>query len=423
MKQLIERIAAVSMLRALAMLAGLGTTLLLARWLGAEEFGRYAFAFSVASLVTLPFVQGLPVLAVREVSRAEPGQQPLAIARMHGFTLRLLGVLALGVVLVGGVAWAGNRWFGAGNSVALLLVAASVPLTGMYGLVLGAMLRGQQRDVPGHVPDLVVRPVGFLVVLGALCLTVARPVALDAMLANLLAALAAVLVGLRLLRPGSAGLEIPWRPWLASLVPLSTVAGMQLINGEVGVVMLGLFREDAEVGIYKIAASLALQTSFLLTIVNAVAAPRFAAAYRAGDLVAVRALNRRAGLAAVAFGALVFAVFAIGGHWAIGRALGPDFVAAMLPLLILSGAHVATLFAGSTNVLLSMIGQERIVLRAAVLALATNIVLNLVLVPAWGMLGAAIGTALSLATWRLYLSRQTAKVLRPEPPADKTNEN
>lgn len=413
MTRLAHRVLSVGALRVLAMLAGLGTTLLLARWLGAGEFGRYAFAFSVASLMTLPFVQGLPVLAVREVSRAEDADKPWAVARMHGYAVRLLGAMLLGALCVVAGAWAANRFFGSGVDLGLMLVSAVVPMAGMYLLVLGAMLRGQGRDVPGHVPDLVVRPFGFLLLLCVLWLLApgGSSGATVAMSANLVASLAAVFAAWAWLMPAHSRGEIPWRAWTASLLPLSTVAGMQLVNGQVGVVILGLLRDETEVGYYKIATTLALQTSFLLTVVNAVAAPRFAAAYRAGDLASVRALNRRAGLAAVAFGAVVFVAYAVAGRWAIERALGPEFLAAMFPMLLLSGAHVATLFAGSTNVLLNMIGKERIVLRAAMLALGSNIVLNLALVPAWGMTGAAMGTAVSLAVWRLYLSRQLAHVL------------
>lgn len=413
MTSLPSRVVRVGALRVLAMAVGIAASLFLARWLGASEFGRYAFALSISSLVTLPFVQGLPVLAVREVSCASVAEAPIVIARMHGFCFMLIAALAALATAVYFLLWLnGFAWASGGNrSLWLWVSAAAVPLLGMYGLVLGAMLRGLGRDVAGHLGDLVVRPSAFLLLIVVLWFSSAEANASTAMFANAAAAALGVFSSVRLLTPGLAHFRRLLGSWLTSLWPLSTVAGMQVINGEIGIVLVGLYRDEAEVGYYKIATTLALQTSFLLTVVNAVAAPRFAAAYRAGNVNAVRALNRRAGASAMAFGVLVFAAYAIFGCWAISLALGPDFIAAMLPLLVLSGAHVATLFAGSTNVLLSMIGRERIVLRAATLSLATNVVLNLALIPDWGMTGAAVGTGISLAVWRLYLSRQLARVL------------
>jgi O-antigen/teichoic acid export membrane protein len=116
-------------------------------------------------------------------------------------------------------------------------------------------------------------------------------------------------------------------------------------------------------------------------------------------------LNRLGATLAVAFGAALFVLFALAGRPLIRLAVGAQFEGAYLPLLVLAAAHVATLWAGTTNVLLNMIGRERDVLVCAGVSATLNVLLCALAIPRWGMLGAAVGSALALVAWRILLSR------------------
>ena len=118
----------------------------------------------------------------------------------------------------------------------------------------------------------------------------------------------------------------------------------------------------------------------------------------------MRRVNRIGAAVAFAVGAVIFAIYAEFGRSIISLAVGPAYQGAFIPLLILSGAHLLTLWAGTTNVLLNMIGRERDVMVAAVLATAVNIALNLVLISRLGIVGAACSSAGALMVWRIALS-------------------
>jgi O-antigen/teichoic acid export membrane protein len=127
--------------------------------------------------------------------------------------------------------------------------------------------------------------------------------------------------------------------------------------------------------------------------------------YRSGDIAALRRINRRGAALAFLFGLFVVVVYLVVGDWLIAVAVGPEYLGAYVPLAILSIAHLLTLWAGTTNVLLTMIGRERDVLVAAIVAVSTNVVLCFLLVPRFGLVGAASGSATSLVVWRIMLSR------------------
>jgi O-antigen/teichoic acid export membrane protein len=62
---------------------------------------------------------------------------------------------------------------------------------------------------------------------------------------------------------------------LAISFPMLMTATMAFVIGQTGVIMLGMFRSEAEVGYYAIAVKLGTLTAFILHAVNSMAAPRF----------------------------------------------------------------------------------------------------------------------------------------------------
>ncbi len=417
-KALILGVAGVGLLKVGSMLAAIVVTILLARLLGPASFGAYAFALSLASLLTLPILQGLPVLVVREVAREAPGQRAGLAATLLRFSDRL--GLAAGLVLAMALAVAMGLGVAAqfGDEPLLSLSAIALPLVMVATLVRGSVIRAWGRAVAGQLPDMLVRPVLLLVFLVVL-VVVPRPTAGMAMSLHLLAAAIAFGVAVWLTRryaPSHTGDAVspgmPVGTWLRTLLPLSTVAGMQLINSQVDLVLLGFLGSAEDVGVYRVATTLALQVSFVLTVVNAVAAPKFARLYREGRLAELRRVNRVGAAAAFSVGAVVFGIYALFGKPIISLAVGPAYLGAFLPLMVLSGAHLMTLWAGTTNVLLNMIGRERDVMTAALVSTALNIALNFILIPRLGILGAACSSAGSLVAWRgmlsLFLRRRLA---------------
>lgn len=58
-----------------------------------------------------------------------------------------------------------------------------------------------------------------------------------------------------------------------------------------------------------------------------------------------------------------------------------------------------------------MTGHERETVRGLVLATVWAVIANLILIPVWGLLGAAVAHASSLALWNIYLAVRVSKVV------------
>ena len=82
---------------------------------------------------------------------------------------------------------------------------------------------------------------------------------------------------------------------------------------------------------------------------------------------------------------------------------GVAFETAYVPLLILCIGQLVNASMGSVASLLNMTGHERETTKSVLVGAVVNVVLNLSLVPVWGMTGAAIATASTLIVWNLIM--------------------
>ena len=81
--------------------------------------------------------------------------------------------------------------------------------------------------------------------------------------------------------------------------------------------------------------------------------------------------------------------------------IGPEFLAGSALLVVLALGQFVNVATGSVGYLLMMTGHEKLMRNSVAIAAALNLALNLTLVPVAGAMGAAIATAISLATLNL----------------------
>lgn len=83
---------------------------------------------------------------------------------------------------------------------------------------------------------------------------------------------------------------------------------------------------------------------------------------------------------------------------------GPGFPAGAPALAILALGQFVNVACGSVGTVLIMTGHERLVVRRISVAAAANAILSAALIPIWGAIGAAIGSATSTILWNVLLA-------------------
>jgi O-antigen/teichoic acid export membrane protein len=387
---------------------GFITGILLARLLGAKGYGIYTYAFAWTNLLIIPATLGLNRLLVREVAtyntQAAWGRIRALLRWSNGMVALLSVAIAVAAAAVFWKALGGNA-----TSYALVIALASLPFTTLTTLRQGA-LRGLRHIVTGQLPEMLLRPLLLIaLVLGAYAL-------LGRLNALWVVALAVLAIGIsfavgawllqRALPPGirHAQPEYSVRKWLGSAFPFMFIGGMLVINSYTDVIMLGILRDQASVGVYSIVVRVATLTTFVIAAADAALAPSLANLFVTGNLKRLEFVVRRSTflvmlftlpitLAIIVFGKPILSVF------------GQDFTQGFTALVILSLGQFANVATGTVGTLLSMTGHERDTATAVAVSAALNIVLNAILIPRWGLVGAGTATACSIVVQNVLLAR------------------
>ena len=385
------------------------TTVLLARMLGAKGYGIYAYAFAFVTLFSIPVQIGLSQLIIRETAKGIAKKRPEVIKGIWYWAIRI-GIFSSLVLLIciGTIfAFLKRNEFGLEETFfwALLLVPIFI-----FSNIWGASLRGLHKIITGQLPEFIIRPGLFLIFLCIINFIFHKNLTpSQAMVLQVAAAVIALIIGGGLFFRNipsfvySACPSYEGNKWFNSLLPLTFVAGMWMINSHIDIVILGIFKSPFEVGIYRIASQLALLSSFALQAVNIVIAPHIAGLYAKREMDKLQHLATRSARTVLTFNLLVAIFFLSFGKIFINLLFGKEFVWAYIPLLILLGGQLINSATGSVGFLLNMTGHERDSSWGMTLAAGINIVLNFFLIPLLGAKGAAIATAVSMITWNIVI--------------------
>jgi len=337
-----------------------------------------------------------------------------AWSKVHGFlrwgNLAVFGT-SLAVAGVGAVV-ASLVFQQAEVRLSFLLALASLPFMALTSLRQAAM-RGFDHIVGGQWPELLLRP--LLVILLSLLAwwmlpqfgeSFSAPWAVGAAGA---ATVVAFLVGAALLirvlkreaEPAPPSFEL--RRWLLSALPFMVISGMYVLNARTGAIMLGALESPAAVGLYTPAARGADFIALVLLAVNTAFAPTLARLFAKGQRAQLeRTVSRSTRLITLASLPIALSFILFGDLFL--RLYGPEFTAARTALVILSLGQLVNAATGTVGMLLNMTGHERDTATAVGISAVLNVGLNAILIPRFGLEGAAAATALSTLTWNVLLS-------------------
>ncbi|MBX3504012.1 MAG: flippase [Parvibaculum sp.] len=401
-----------------------GVSVALARLLGPAGYGVYSFALAVLTIVALPVQVGLPQLVVRETAKAQADADwPL----MRGlWRWASLVVLALSAVCLAGLGVAYLLLDSSPRLETLVVGAVLVPFIAL-GNLRSASLRGLRMVVFGQLPESIIRPLALLLVLLVLAAAgTFGPIGTPQKVMGwyVLAAVVSFFLGAVLLyrfspaevRQTRTSRQMP-REWIGAMIPLALIAGLQLINNQADIITIGIFRSDEEVGIYKVVYQIGLLVIFGLQAMNLVLQPHFARLYRQGDMKRLQRLVTLSARIILLLALPPVIVFVLFGAPILGFVFGEAYREGSLALAILAAGQLVNAAMGSVGFLLNMTGHERDTLVSVLVSASVNILLNFVLVPSYGMTGAAIATAVSLVIWNVMMRFAVISRINIEPSA------
>lgn len=374
----------------------------LARVLGAVEYGLFASMFALGTIGAIAALFGQHTLSIKMLSALEDGPEANADRRgilRQSYATALLGAAFFIALLLG----AGSALRSLGFDIPMPYLLGACALVVPFALA--ELVSHQYRAFGGIFWALSPRDILWR---GAVVLACLGAAAVPFLFADALMTMAVISAGLMVIVavqilamirryrrqiasvPGTcATVRMQWRVsawmWLASLGTMGASLNLSAA---------ALFLPADQIGAYFAAQKTSQLLQLPIMAINIAATPVFARLYSKNDIDGLRNVGRKLALLAagpLALGTAVIVFFAPG----LLSLFDPAFASAALALTLLAGSYLLIGLGGPTRQLMLMSDGEKHVVRLTLISEAVGLALVPVLVPLFGIIGAALAACVA----------------------------
>lgn len=390
---------------------GLGVNLLFF-WLITRLFGPSGTGIYSTALALVVVAGGVLALGTDTIILKLAGQymgQPGSVAFRQNFK-SMYGSIALISLVISLFLYFSLPYiagfYSDGTLHALRLASLCLPLHVLH-LLQVQFLKGLSKITPSQVGEHIARPAGMLLFFGILHY---NGVANAFIYAIPLGVLLAWVVSFFMALPVYVGLPYYKQKTnlnqrtqlLRNAWPMFFTTVSFTIISYTDVFMLGYYDLMADVGLYSAAVRISQLVVLVISSINTISAPRYAQYFDEGNTQKYHETVRTSAKL-LFFGSIPFIIgLAIGAPYILqilGK--GQEFRASAVPLYILLSGQAINALAGSVGIILSMTGREKVFRNIIMASMLLNVILNTLLIPKWGMAGAALATGFTTIVWNV----------------------
>ncbi len=184
-------------------------------------------------------------------------------------------------------------------------------------------------------------------------------------------------------------------PLLTLSVPMMLTDSMTMLMRFSDTLVLGIFKTPEEIATYHVASRLSVIASMVLMASTVMAAPKFAELHSKSETGKLKRMMQRFTLLAVGISTPLIATLFLFPE-PILELFGKNYNYGKLALMILAAAQFVNISTGLVGPLLNMTGHHVFMMGLSVCTLIANIALNFILIPPYGIIGAALATGTTL---------------------------
>ncbi len=372
--------------------------------LSLEEVGFFQYYNAIITLGMVVIPLGYQSLIQREA------------VKLNKTSLKQYNYQALSTIAIGSICFAGIWSYGVLN---LNWVNGLTDFSGLYTALLllpiyalltyyRALLQGQNKVYWSILPEVLFRPLTLLLVCTIFYFTAFETKAYH-LLITLLITLGVLIIPSAIqskknLPTPSKKIDKP--QWFKQALALLPIGLLYTINERIDVVMISKHLTASDTAVYIIAFKFAAFSAFGLVIINSVMVPLIAKHFNnheeTNKLEVLLKPNIRKAFLVSALISIVIIVLgkhllSLFGKETENYALG---YTSMVILIIGQLINVAT---GSVGYILTMAKLEKLAITSIIASIIINVILNYLLLPIYGIEGAAISTAVAMIVWNVLM--------------------
>ncbi len=390
----------------IGLIIGYVFTLLVTRVLGAESMGVYALSTTVLAIITTVGNLGLNTALLRFVSQYSTLKRYDLLKEVYIKSIKILipFSIILSVLLFSMSGFISKYLFKSTDLTIYFKLISLAVLPSIFAMINLESLRGLKR----------IKEYAFISNISIAGISVCSLLILLFFFRNSSLPIIALIISHTIIAAYSYRIwrkhskideivvtnEIKIRNIMKVAFPLLFSSSLFLVIDWTDTIMLGMYSTKANIGIYHVCLKLAMLTSITLYAVNSIAAPKFAEYYAQKDLKSLEMIVHQSTKLMFWSSSPIVLIYLIFPTLVLGI-FGHDFKKGAVALIFLSIGQFVNVISGSVGYILQMTGKEKIFQYIIFAATILNIVLNMILIPRYGINGAAFASMLSISFWNL----------------------
>ena len=193
---------------------------------------------------------------------------------------------------------------------------------------------------------------------------------------------------------------MPERRWLSVSFGFFIIAFFGILFKSVDIVMTAVLLNYKSAGLYAIAVQLAAMTILGLNVVRSIFLDKVTDLHDKKQLLKMQKVISASSLQALSISMPIAFLLILFGRRLLGL-FGEPFMDAYVPMIILLASGLISCFTGMVNGLMIKAYPKTLIFYVC-LTLAIQVFLNLILIPSWGIIGAATGSAISVILLNVF---------------------
>lgn len=391
--------------------------------LSPSDFGTYSLALTVISITgavaTLGLNEGVPnyIAFLRGKHEEQKVHELIISAILMGIIAGLLAIM-VSPLLFEKIAGKGFDAQGQILSVVKILIFA-VPFTILLNLTV-AIYRGFDRTSVNMYFYNIIRPVLLLgFASGAVSLGASLKGVVFADLLSMVLTFGVMAVYFIKKPPIKPELKIkfsdPTKHLIRSSFPLLITATLLNLMSWIDTIMLGFYKSADIVGIYNAVYPLVGFLSLVIASMGFVYVPVASKLWGQNDIAPVGSIYAIMTKWCFLLTFPIFALIIVYPELLITKLYGAEYVSGATALRILAMGFIANSYFGFNYHTLLVSGDSDFLMKCSMASAGINVVINFMLVPEYGMVGAAIGTAISYASIEVLMTLRAWKKQKMHP--------
>ncbi len=389
-------------LQVLSTAFGFLNTILLAKILGVGGTGEVFLAISVLNVCALLAGFGMQAAMMRFVPFYIEKREGAKLKGVIYFVLKfcfLLSVIFAALILLLSRFISIDLFHSVGLLKLLPITALILPLYVLNDVMRG-ILKGYKDTFRALLPHLVITPLLKIIVFLLLSLKGGSPI--YAIVALLLGEIFAILFSIMFLFGRMDKLKPLYR-WSEYKKVLGTASTMIFTGFSVFLFtqadlwIVGMFISTESVGIYGVVARLVTLIAFSLGAFSTIIPPIMSAVHTSGDRSELQKLVSKSTRWILSISMPIVLIFIFEGNFILKYAYSEKFADGYLALVILCIGQLINAGSGLVGWLLQMTGAHKTFMKITIFWGIINVILNIILVPHFGIIGAALSTAFCLS--------------------------